>query len=664
MRRTLASWRTLVSPAALVLLLAAMLGGYALASRGAATSAQAYVTLTGSFPGVPHNAHLAGQHASSGQLTISVVLHPNNETAMNTLLANLYDPSSAQYQHWLATGEFNTRFAPTAAQIAQVQTFLKQSGLQVINSPTPFLVRATGTTAQIEAAFHTKLDDYKAANGKPFFQNDTAVQVPASLANIVLAVTGLTDTVNAHPQYQLPHQTTNGAGNAAAPQYGGGPTGSGLSPSQLTSLYGGNGTQAQGDRGKGKGANLAVFELSGYTPADIATFEHQFFGPSENVKLVDVNVDGGPVTPNCPQGDACGPVDPSCPPPLNACDSADFSGDIEVEADIETQIALAPKISKLYVYNAPNDFFGITILDEYFQIANDNLADSISSSWGLCEQDTGLAQAQAEFLAFAQMAAQGQSIFSSAGDTGAFDCLRSDGTSVLNVDDPTSQPFVTSVGGTSFSAFDPASDSHPSYPGSFETVWNDLNACDSSSFGQFACGEFGATGGGVSTFWGQPFYQHGPGVNTSFSQKAPFCSQAAAGQTCREVPDIAANADEFTPYAEFCTGDPNTNSTCAQFSSGTPTPGWFGIGGTSLSSPLVSAVIALWDSVHGRRFGSANFGLYRLFRSDDAYSRYFHDITGIHQTENFNGFFPTTPNYDMTTGIGTPRIDGIVSSRP
>ncbi len=647
MWRTIASWRTRVSPAALLLLLAAMLSGYTIASRGAALSTQAYVTLTGSFPGVPQNAHLAGHHASNSQLGISIALRPNNEAEMTALLANLYDPSSAQYQHWLATGEFNARFAPTAAQIAQVQSFLTQAGLQVINAPTPFLVRATGTTAQVEAAFHTKLADYTAANGKPFFQNTTAVQVPTSLGNMVLAVTGLTNTISEHPHYVLPHGTTQGANNAATPQYGGGPSGSGLTPSQLISLYGGAGTQAQGDRGKGKGATLAVFELSGYTPADIATFEHQFFGPTENVPLVDVNVDGGPVTPQCPPGDAC------TPPNF-------YAADVEVEADIETQIALAPKISKLYVYNAPNDVTGQVNLDLLYRIAQDNLADSISTSWGLCELDAGFAFAQAESIAFSQIAAQGQSMFASSGDTGAYGCLIGSGRPDLAIDDPASQPFVTGVGGTSLSSFDPQNDPHPAYPNAFETVWNPLGMCNGSNLG--GCSFPRATGGGVSAFWGQPSYQHGPGVNSAFSQKAPYCSQAAAGQSCREVPDIAANADEFTPYAEFCTGDPTTNSACATFSSGQPTPGWFGIGGTSLSSPLMSAVIALWDSIHGKRFGSANFGLYRLSRSEDAYSRFFHDITGIHQVERDNGFYPTTPNYDMTTGIGSPRIDGLVGA--
>jgi len=658
MQRFIASRHTLISIAVLLSLLLAAFGTFTTRSFAAGTP---YVSVAGSYVTPPASAHMVGHHTNR-QLTISMVLQPRNVAQLNSLLAALYDPNSSQYHQWLPKGEFNTLFTPSASQVAQVRSFLQQAGLKVTGSSSPFLVRAAGTTAQIEAAFHTRLNDYRAANGKTFFQNDTSVQIPASLSGPVMNVTGLSNTVHSHTYYITARAAARAAGRAV-PHYGAGPGGSGLSPSQTSSLYGARQVYQLGNRGKGKGATLAVFELSGYTPADIATYEHQFFGPSENVPLVDINVDGGPITPVCPTGDQCGPFGP--PPCNNGCNSADYSGDIEVEADIETQIAIAPKINRILVYNAPNDFLGITVTDEYFQIANDDMADSISSSWGLCEQDAGFAQAQAESLAFTQMAVQGQSMFASSGDTGAFDCLRDTGSPNLNAiaaGDPGSQPYVTGVGGTSFGTFDPGSKRFPSYPTGFETVWNPLDQCATNALSN--CVQFGASGGAVSVFWGKPKYQAGPGVISSFNQKGPYCSQAATGQYCRQEPDVSANADEYTPYAEYCTGDPTTNSTCAFFSAGQPASGWFGIGGTSLSSPLWSAVIALYDSVHGKRFGSANLGIYKLFRSHHSYGSFFHDITGKNQTENNNGSYPTTPNYDMTTGIGTPFTSGIARSNP
>jgi kumamolisin len=314
-------------------------------------------------------------------------------------------------------------------------------------------------------------------------------------------------------------------------------------------------------------------------------------------------------------------------------------------------MAIAPQANKILVYNAPNDATGITTADEYMKIANDNSADVVSASWGLCERDLGFAQAQAESVAFEQMAAQGQSMFAAAGDNGAYDCLSGSGNTSLSVDDPGSQPFVTSVGGTSFASYDPSTNLHPSYQP--ETVWNVQNACSGTNLN--ACTQTGAGGGGVSSFWAQPNYQYGPGVISDYSQSAPYCSQATSNQRCREVPDVSANADQYTPYASYCTGSTSTNSACTGTSYG-----WTGGGGTSGSSPVWSGVIALWDSVHGQRFGNANYGLYQLFRSPGASSKYFHDITGKNQTVNNNGFYPTTPGYDMATGIGSPRITNLV----
>jgi subtilase family serine protease len=415
-----------------------------------------------------------------------------------------------------------------------------------------------------------------------------------------------------------------------------------------------------GASGKGQGVTLAVFELSAYQHSDIATWAHYFFGPGFTPPLVDVTVDGGPLHPICPKGDSC------------PADANGYSGDIEVDADIETQLAISPAARHIVVYNAPNDFTGQTSLDEYTKIADDDIADVVSTSWGLCENDVSAAYVQAENRIFQQMALQGQSVFGSAGDSGAFDCIGSDGTTIINVDDPSTQPWVTSVGGTSFTSFNPGANPNPGYPNGVETVWNVDNLCSSrapspgndNQGGFFWCAETGAGGGGNSQYWGRPFYQLGPGINnpyTTHGNGTTQCALAGKGTPCREVPDISANADPYTGYAEYCTGSAATPySVCAQIST-TPS-GWFGIGGTSLSSPLWSAIFADHDGYWNHRVGNANPLLYSLYNLDS--DGYFNDITGIGQTTNNNGFFPTTPGYDMATGIGTPKMGAIITLVP
>ena len=73
-----------------------------------------------------------------------------------------------------------------------------------------------------------------------------------------------------------------------------------------------------------------MFELSAYNHSDITTWAHTFYGPGYRPRLVDINVDGGPLAPNtsqCPVGDTC---------------FYGYGGDIEVEADIEQDLAVAP----------------------------------------------------------------------------------------------------------------------------------------------------------------------------------------------------------------------------------------------------------------------------------------------------------------------------------
>jgi kumamolisin len=317
------------------------------------------------------------------------------------------------------------------------------------------------------------------------------------------------------------------------------------------------------------------------------------------------------------------------------------------------------------VYNAPNDETGQTTLAEYTKIANDDSAAAVSSSWGECESVLGASLAKAEDVVFEQMATQGQSMFASAGDNGAFDCGSTPQT--LAVDDPESQPWVTSVGGTSWQNDNPGTNAHPAYRAGVESVWNVDSLCNESAdeggdTGLDWCTTTGAGGGGSSSFWGRPWYQRGPGVNNPFTtvgNGTTQCAFAAKGQHCREVPDVSANADQYTPYAEYCTGTAKTaNSVCATFSSSQPSPGWFGIGGTSLSSPLWSGIAADRDSYQGHRSGNFNPMVYRLLQTDPGL--YFHDITGAGQHTLNNGFFPTTPGYDEATGVGTPRMSPLI----
>jgi kumamolisin len=661
-------------------------GSLSAAAAASASTAQGMAHVPGSF--LPIHATKTGQ-LSASQMSVEVVLQPGDAKGLNSLLDGLYTKGSADYGRWLAAGQFDARFAPSQATVQAMTSYLRGKGLTVQRTDTPFLLRAVGSSTQMDAAFATTINNYRNGQGKKFFSNDSVASVPNTLAKSVLGIVGLTNTVRLKPAAQLASSgsTTTAGHNGGEPSceipyprtlaqlqaipvngpfngYGGGPGCSGLTPSQTNSMY--NAPNA-GPAGKGAGANVAVFELSAYNQADITHWAQTFYGRNYNPRLVNINVDGGPLAPDtsqCPVGDTC---------------FYGYGGDIEVEADIEQDLTIAPDASHLLVYNAPNDETGQTELDEYATIANQDIADSISSSWGECEPDAGLAYAQAENILFEQMAAQGESMFASSGDTGAFECIR-DGTfsdwAPLQSLDPASQPWVTSTGGTSFTSFDPGDNPNPSYPRGTEGVWNTINICsgnDSSTAtdtGIVDCGAYGAGGGGHSIFWPMPNYQRGPGVINPYTVYGTSnCSLASSGQACREEPDISANADPLTGYAEYCTGSsyvspnptgPDYTSACLGLTPTPGAPGWFHIGGTSLSAPLWAALFADRDAFHGRRAGNANYLLYALFDNPWTYAADFHDILGL-PLENNNGFYPVTRNFDEATGIGSPNFAGIIT---
>jgi subtilase family serine protease len=665
---------------------AALVAAVGSAGALAASSGPGMARIPGSY--LPTSAATTGQ-LSTPQMSVEVVLQPGNEAGLSSLLDGLYTPGSADYGHWLAAGRFDSEFAPSQATVEAITAYLQGEGLTVQPTVTPFLLRAVGSSAQIDAAFATTIENYRNAQGANFFANTTPASVPADLASSVLGVVGLSNTVRlqsqattqpasassgghgrGEPSCEIPYPTTLAqleAIPASGPYngYGGGPGCSGLTPSQTNSIYH---APNAGPRAPGAGANVAVFELSAYNHSDITNWAQTFYGHSYRPRLDDLNVDGGPLAPNtsqCPVGDTC---------------FYGYGGDEEVEADIEQDLTVAPDTSSVLVYNAPNDETGQTELDEYGTIANQDTADSISSSWAICEPDAGLAYAQAENLIFEQMAAQGQSMFSSSGDTGAFECIR-DGTfsdfAPLETLDPSSQPWVTSAGGTSFESFDPGTNPSPRYPSGTEAVWNTLDVCSgnnsstATSTGIIDCGTYGAGGGGHSIFWPMPKYQRGAGVINPDTVYGPSnCALAATGQPCREGPDISADADPLTGYAEYCTGSnyvsPNPNGTdyesaCYGQTKTPGAPGWFHIGGTSLAAPLWAALFSDRDAFHGYRSGNANYLLYALFDNPYTYGSDFHQITAFHQASTNNGFYPVTPGYNEATGIGTPDFSGLIT---
>lgn len=584
----------------------------------AATSAASLslVPLPHSAPITNMVATATGAHNPNDVLTVGVVLQLSDPAGQENLMKALYRPGSASYHAWLTPQQFNAQFAPASATISATRSFLTSAGLRLIASSSPTLVLAQGTTTQMEATFHTSILDYTLFNGGQVYANSQDVLVPSSIVANIVTVLGLSNISAALPHKQPAR--SNGS------RYGAGPNGSGLVPSQITGIYDVDQVYKQ-FKDQGQGETIALFEQSAYRESDIYHYAKTFGLPSPHIKNIPVL--GG---------------------------TTDHSGAIEDELDIDLALAAAPQAKQVLVYES-----GLTDLDTvalYQQIASDNLADTISTSWGGCAEYYLKTQVtQAENQIFFQMATQGQSIFSATGDYGAWgacDRLKLPPDQALQIADPNDTPYITAVGATSFETpsgkilFDPGKNLHPSYPGvQDEKVWVTYPC------GTKAC-DGGASSGGVSRIWAEGDYAYNnngqpyPGVvENGYSQFGAYCGQQP-GVLCRENPDVSLDADPGTGYAIYCT-DPG---------GGCGAPHWFSLGGTSCSSPAWAGIAALYDVHHHGRQGLFNYIVFQ-YDSPAGYASQFHDITGYN-----NGFYPASKNYDMATGIGTPDVFNLVKS--
>jgi kumamolisin len=584
--------------------------------QSAHAEAQFLPTEVGSLPSLLKASQMLESDTSDRTLSMNIGLALRNQDHLNSLLASLYDPSSAMYRQYLTPDEFAQQFAPTPDQRQAVIDYLTQQGF-TITQVYPTLIDFSGPQSLAEKTFSVSINDYQTPDGFNFFANATQPTLPAYLASDVVSISGL-DSANQyyHPpilSHAQPAADPNAASNCPAAGSGSGSGGGGIFgggsqvayiPSQLSKAYNYDGLHNAGLQGEGQ--TVGVFELDGYAQSDIQAYAQCFGGGS--VPLQNVVLDGFNGQPG--------------------------AGAIEVELDIEMIISQAPHLSKLLVYEAPNTTQGYN--DEFARIVKDR-TPVVSVSWGDCESNIGQQEATQENQFFQQAAAQGQTILVAAGDSGSSSCFQGlqggSFNTALNADDPASQPYVTGVGGTNLSL-----NSNNSYAS--ETVWN------SGFLG-------GAGGGGISQFWKQPSWQTGPGVKNSYSNGM------------RETPDVSLDADPATGYPVYCTAGSSCSSSGGGGIFGGTTGGWITVGGTSAAAPMWAAMVALANEMAAKQgkkaLGFLDPAIYKIARGSH-YSGDFHDITPPSDTSlpsnndetGFNGgAYPVTQGYDMATGWGS-----------
>jgi subtilase family serine protease len=387
-------------------------------SDSSAGRAHAVLTRQVRNAGMPPVGRLAGGQV----LDLDIVLPLRNQAALDAFLAQVADPRSPSYRHFLTVAEFTSRFGPTQQDYGAVIRFAKANGFAVIGGTRDGMdVQIKAPVSTVEAAFNVTMRTYRhPTENRMYYAPDreptTDLQFP------LLHISGLDNYSIPHPALAKRSDyppSRNRLPGRPEPQ---GITGSGPSDSFLGSdmraAYFGVGED-------GRGQNLALVEFTGAaqpTPgnpdnlADVATY-FKTVGQVNHVPITLVSTDGSPT--------AC----------VAPCD------DTEPTIDITQAVSMAPGLSSLVLYIGSS--MGTSDTQVFAAITSAKpLPGTISSSWTLGPGNEGTDE-----YYFKRMAAQGQTFFQASGDGGPW--------SSTNNDYPADSAYVVSVGGTDLTTTGP-----------------------------------------------------------------------------------------------------------------------------------------------------------------------------------------------------------------
>jgi kumamolisin len=394
----------------------------------------------------------------------------------------------------LPTDQFAARYGAELDDLRRVSDFVTASGLRVLEThPARRSVKATGTVAQMNAAFGVTLGRYERTTvrrrgGQPHAVTYRAyegfIHVPAELTEVIVGVFGLDN------QPISKRNSNDPPGTAPIPT------------TTITSLY-------DFPTNAATGQTIGIVSLGGYDTSDVNA---PFATPPT---ITPIDIDGAS---NLGAG----------------FDSGETTQDICIAA-------LAAPGAAIAVYFIPDSSLGW--VDMVQRIVHPDPGDPVCSVFSssfyisdgddletLANESISVAFVDVVSAAFHDAAIQGVTVCIAAGDTGANSKVGANpgawglgfpGDGKAHVQYPGSDPWVLCVGGTTIGSI-----SGTSFD---EYVWNDPPSNPQA---------WGTTGGGVSAFFDQPSYQAAAGVPVSIND----------GHIGRGTPDVAANASANSGY--------------------------------------------------------------------------------------------------------------------
>ncbi|MBB4127741.1 subtilase family serine protease [Xanthomonas translucens] len=580
---------------------------------------------------------LAALSASLRTAPVSFDVHLplRDQAGLDALLADIQDPVSPQYHHWLSRAEFERRFAPLPAQVERVRSALQAAHMTVTQQGASLHVSASADN--VERLFAAPLSVDLPEGGHAKLATAGTLQLPAALRESGAVVTGLTAGLplhHVHSQRLRQVDPDNRQGRLGIYSY-----------NDLKQAYGYPSYQSmvglpgQQRRLDGTGTTIAILISSDVLDSDVATlFDEENFS----------RYGAGHVDPTLYARRYVAGAKPGL---------VDGNDDAASEAALDVQMALASAPGAHVLLYVIPDLSDASLIAGYRQIVQDNEADVVSSSFGACElyytkAYNGGKDATSSFRTmdaiFKQGNAQGITFIASSGDNAGVACADTNyalegknGRYVPGVEHPAADAYVTAVGGGNLSTNYTQGSLDSSYRS--ESAFADpLLTKDYDDVGALLAGGYWGAGGGVSTLFQRPAYQLRALGGTRTSMRAlpdvgmlvGGCPADTAKQPCREGRAPFASSVLSVYKGKF-----------------------YATIGTSVAAPEFAGVAALLVEKQGRQ-GNLNDYLYRLAANDpQAFHRAIPGNNGVVDND-----VPLKGKYNYTTGLGTPIVRAVIGA--
>lgn len=567
--------------------------------------------------------------APGDTVEFTVYLPLRHQEELDALIAQLHDKNSPKYQQWLQPEDFLQQFGPSPADLQAVRDSLTSRGFTVVKA-NAHGVTARGPASAVANTFAVSVHS-RTTNGHTRFIARSALHIPSELAGLNPRILGLESV----PERQVhAHQAGPGNRGIVNNRY------SAEGPYWFDDLKQAYSYPAFGPSTDGSKVSVAILMADLLFPGDIAAaFNHENFTAISGRPVPSVTtvlVDGGGVV--------------------------NGYGSFEASLDVQQVLGGAPE-SKVTLVSLP-ELADANILDGYAYIIDTNTYDIVNSSFGECEleylpQDNDgvdysyILQQYHEL--FVQGNAQGITFVAASGDSGALLCPSADygnpGASPVfqpGVSTPADDPDVTAVGGGNLITTYVSGSLDSAYVR--ESAYADPEVpYDPYGIGQNVSGGVWGGGGGISSVFSKPAYQ--------------WLANTGSWQW-RTLPDVGMQVGGC-PLGLSLPADCGADDSAAVVAYGVNYGGGFyGVIGTSVSSPEFVGALALFEQRLGRqhRIGNANYFLYGQgllqtlaggVNAPPALQFYHRNIPGFDGL--YNGGFPSY-NYDYIYGNGSPDV--------